>query len=423
MRPSRGWINDPNGIVYWNGRWHVFFQHNPAAARHDLIHWGHVSSADLLVWQEHPVAFGPDPTGPDRYGCWSGVFVSGLDRPAIAYSGLVDDTLTSTVCLRYGSPDLDTWGSPMIIGRTPHGVGVRVMRDPFVFRYAGRRWALLGAGMADQRPGLLLYSCDDIEDWRFEGVWLTHDDPIAREVAPADIWECPQLVWVDEVPVLILSLQERGVLLHVVALIGTVVEVHGLPSWQSICGVRIDDGPELYAPQLVQDGQNPLLLGWIRQEGMPDGRDVVTGDGIEPDGPGAVAERDAVAGCLSFPRRLRWSGDRLVVSLDPAVQTLRLAPHSVTGPRSGVALPHAAAVTLSGGGGGRWGVLRGDEREIVLTGGVGSQVWVDGEVAEIFPGDESMPTTVRQAGTVTWRLDLEAGALAEIAELGAPNPP
>lgn len=428
VHPSRGWLNDPNGIVQWEGRWHVFFQHNPSAACHDLIHWGHVSSADLVGWREHPVAFGPQPGGPDRYGCWSGVFVPGLDRPAVAYSGVVDARLASTVCLRYGSADLDTWGDPIVVGTTPPDAGVRVMRDPFVFRYAGRCWALLGAALTDGRPGVLLYSCDDPEDWRFERVWLTHDDPIARAGGAADIWECPQLVWVDGVAVLVVSLQERRVLRHVVALVGRVHEANGIPSWRTDDCVRIDAGPDFYAPQLVQDGPNPLLFGWIRQEGMPTrppppAQSLPAVRGVAEARAAVVTEVGAVAGCLTFPRRLCWADGRLRVDLEPAVQALRRRRRTVSGPMSGIALPSAAAVTVRTGRGG-WGVLRGDEGALELSGGAGSQAWVDGEVAEVFPGGGGIPTAVRQVATASWRLDLAAGVVAEIAELGlADSPP
>ena len=79
----------------------------------------------------------------------------------------------------------------------PAEVGVREMRDPFLFAALGRRWALLGGGLADGTPVPLLWSCDDLESWRFERVWLTSADPVLSGLAPAEIWECPQLVEVE----------------------------------------------------------------------------------------------------------------------------------------------------------------------------------------------------------------------------------
>ena len=52
IHPRSGWLNDPNGLCRIDGTYHVFFQHNPAAPVHADIHWGHVSSTDLLHWTE-----------------------------------------------------------------------------------------------------------------------------------------------------------------------------------------------------------------------------------------------------------------------------------------------------------------------------------------------------------------------------------
>ncbi|HPQ85464.1 MAG TPA: hypothetical protein PLQ14_13485, partial [Actinomycetota bacterium] len=74
-RPALGWVNDPNGIGRWDGRWHVMYQWNPAAAVHGDIHWGHMSSADLLSWRDDGVALRPRPGDIDAAGVWSGVAV------------------------------------------------------------------------------------------------------------------------------------------------------------------------------------------------------------------------------------------------------------------------------------------------------------------------------------------------------------
>ena len=60
IRPERGWLNDPNGVCRWDGVYHVFFQYNPHAPVHGDVHWGHVTSPDLLHWTEHPVAIAGD---------------------------------------------------------------------------------------------------------------------------------------------------------------------------------------------------------------------------------------------------------------------------------------------------------------------------------------------------------------------------
>lgn len=417
LRPRRGWLNDPNGMTYRDGRWHVFYQHNPAAAVHGDIHWGHASSDDLVTWREHPVAFGPDPDGPDRAGCWSGVFVDAPEPgPFVAYSGVVDETYASTTVLRRAlDENLDTWSAPWTVATTPASDGpdgVAVMRDPFVFTYGGRRWALHGAGLTDGTPAVLLYGADDLEEWTYEGLWfLGRDRPDLVGEWTADIYECPQLAFVDGRAVLVVSTQLEGRLEHVVAVVGDLVDDAdrpGYPAFRAAAAQRLDVGTVCYAPQVATDPRGAWHLGWVRQEG-------VRADDTAP-------EEDLVAGCLTLPRRMRVVGDRVVVTRDPATDAL--VADSVDGADELLPgehdLPAAAMVRTLGG------ALLSEEGEIVLP-DVPVEVWVDGEVVEVYPAQADgtgpgphVPATHRHADTARWRLRVPEGGAARLRPVRVP---
>ena len=91
------WMNDPNGTIYWKGRYHVFYQYNPDGAYWGNIHWGHASSEDLVHWEDHPIALRPAADGPDREGCWSGTaFVNREGLPTFIYHGVPDGICIAT---------------------------------------------------------------------------------------------------------------------------------------------------------------------------------------------------------------------------------------------------------------------------------------------------------------------------------------
>ena len=89
--PPANWMNDPNGLIHWQGRYHMFYQYNPHAAQWGYIHWGHADSPDLVHWTHRPIALAPHAGGPDADGCFSGCAVSAGGRAAFLYTGVKKD--------------------------------------------------------------------------------------------------------------------------------------------------------------------------------------------------------------------------------------------------------------------------------------------------------------------------------------------
>ena len=92
LLPARNWMNDPNGPIYFNGKYHMFFQYNPRAATWGDMSWNHAVSSDMLHWQHLPVALTPAPDGPDSYGCFSGSTIAVGKRVYAVYTGTKEST-------------------------------------------------------------------------------------------------------------------------------------------------------------------------------------------------------------------------------------------------------------------------------------------------------------------------------------------
>ena len=312
IRPSQGWLNDPNGLCRIDGRYHVFFQYNPVAPVHDAVHWGHVSSTDLTHWLEHPIALTPRPGLIDAAGCWSGCIVDDNGVPTAVYTANRDGARNAVVALARSDRSLMQWQqveSP--VKGISRASGMDEVRDPFVFVHEGRRYAVQGAGRPAGSPGLLLYGCDDLTHWTELGALLTTDDPIAAEVAAANIWECPNLVRIDGQWVLLVSLWRSADAAHELAgvryLLGDLVAQGRGWRFKATSGGLVDDGPAFYAPQVLAEPDRTLLWGWAWELGRS--AQQVTEAGW--------------AGVLTFPRELYLRGGVLAVRPATELTTLR----------------------------------------------------------------------------------------------------
>ncbi|HQR25697.1 MAG TPA: glycoside hydrolase family 32 protein [Nocardioides sp.] len=392
IRPASGWVNDPNGLCRVDGTWHVFFQHNPAAGVHGDICWGHVSSTDLLRWQEHPVALRPRPGGPDAAGCWSGCVVEDAGTPVAVYTAMPGDPAEATVATARSDRTLVRWGRRAApLGAAAAGPGQ--VRDPFVFRYAGRRYAVQGAGDRGGRPSLLVHECTDLARWVARGTLLDDADPWVATLAAAEIWECPNLVQVDGRWVLVVSLWRSSPTRDVLAgsrwFLGDLEEHPGGLRFQPVAGGVLDSGPAWYAPQLLPDRERTLVWGWAMETARTE----------------EECRRSGWAGALTFPRELRVREDRVVMV--PAAELTGLRAGAVADPGGGpLGLP-AFEVVATGAV-----RLELDGRTVVEVHGSPqdpARVLVDGGVVEAFAAGDAHTTRARPGADHGWTVGAAPG--------------
>ncbi len=189
---ERGWLNDPNGLVWLAGEYHLFYQHNPFGDVWGHMGWGHAVSVDLVHWQELPVALAEDA----QHSVFSGSVV--LDHTHS--SGLGDGQTPPlvalyTACSRrpeggqaqalaFSTDQGRTWtryaGNPVL------DLGERDFRDPKVFWHApSDRWVMVVV-LPNERCALF-YASTDLKAWQ----------PLSRFEAPFEgqgLWECPDLL-------------------------------------------------------------------------------------------------------------------------------------------------------------------------------------------------------------------------------------
>ena len=427
-RPAQGWTGAPAGLSYLEGRYHVFFQYRPGPARQGPSCWGHLSSPDLLRWDEHPGALRPPPAGPDRLGCWSGVVTDDAGVPTAVYSAAAGDGRAPVVLAR-GSAGLTDWRQEgQAAAPVPADPRVIAVRDPFLFRFQGRRFALQGAGLASGHAAVLLYRADELRQWRYEGIWFGTGNALAARHLPASSWECPQLVRVPdssgaETWLLMASLRHGPDLQHhpgrVGYLLGSLVTdpATGLPLFTPATGGKADLGPDFYAPQILSLPGRSLLWGWAGEAPGPDGR---AGRG--------PAETDAAgwSGLLTFPRQLAVHGDALAVEPAPELHGYR-GRQRARGVAGTLRLPARAEAAVTGGEGRIRLVLATAEQARAVfadtvAGGDELRIFVDGSIVEVYRHG-SVPATVRAypAPGEEWHLELPHGAAADVWDLEQPR--
>src|SRR5467141_1955011 len=147
LLPAKNWMNDPNGPIYWNGLYHMFFQYNPNAAVWGDMHWNHAVSEDMIHWRRLRVALAPTPGWDDADGCFTGSAVDDHGTAAVLYTG-VKSCAPEQATLRDGvhnfrevqclatsaDPQLLSWNKwKQTVFQPPNEPGLTGFLDPFLW--------------------------------------------------------------------------------------------------------------------------------------------------------------------------------------------------------------------------------------------------------------------------------------------------
>ena len=256
--PTKNWMNDPNGLVFYEGVYHLFYQYNPRGNDWGNMSWGHATSPDLMHWTEQPVALTRDELG----DIFSGSAVIDKDNTAGFGANAMVALYTSADAkqqqsLAYsvdGGKNFTHYaGNPVIPNDDDN------LRDPKVFWHepSGKWIMLLAKGW---KRGVEIYSSANLRSW-------THESTFVRDLAgrPSLQWECPDLVQLGNKWVMIVSVNPGGPLLGSGTMYFTGdFDGHTFTADERDYPIWLDYGMDNYAGVTWSNtGDRKIMIGWM----------------------------------------------------------------------------------------------------------------------------------------------------------------
>ena len=218
LKAPDNWVNDPNGFIYYNGYYHLFYQYFPYGPRWGTMHWGHAVSRDLVTWEHKGLALYPT-TRADQNGCFSGSAIEEGGKLYLVYTGVryevvnpedphtcLDEQFESAqllICSEDGYHFDNEHGKEVIIPPvTDPSVGDRThTRDPKIWRGRDAWYLILGSTMGEKYGEVLFYRSEDLHTW-------TYINKSFKGPEYGWMWECPDFFKLDGKWVLLTSPQD-----------------------------------------------------------------------------------------------------------------------------------------------------------------------------------------------------------------------
>lgn len=266
IAPKHGLLNDPNGLSYFNGEHHIFYQWFPLGPVHGLKHWYHVSTKDFVNFTDRGIAMYPDQDY-DHHGCYTGVGVPHDDQLYIFYTANLkkeNDQRHPTQVLAIMDKQGNVEKKGVVVDFDPNAYTAEI-RDPVLVCRDNDYHMLIGAQGHNEKGTLAYYHGNDIDDYHHMG---------DIDVGLKDfgyMWECPNYYETDDNGVYIFSPQgvssdnkyDLKNVFSVVYMVGERIDFESRVFNNQ--GYReLDKGFDFYAPQTyLDDQQRRILIGWL----------------------------------------------------------------------------------------------------------------------------------------------------------------
>lgn len=283
LSPDYGWCNDPHGIVFFQGKYHIFFQYNPYDTKAENVFWGHVTSEDLIRFSNTSCAIAPDMPY-DNSGCWSGSSIVIADTLYLVYTGFSkhdDGKYYQTINIAYSKDGIhfEKYENNPIIDTCdiPSSGSIYDFRDPCVFKRNGKLYIIVGNKSKDEKEAMLqLYEGEDIFHFHFRKTLVSSSKF-------GTMFECPNLVSFPNHDYIVMSPQnvkERdGDFANVSSCAYFPLKgdfIHDEQTLDEI--IEIDHGLEYYAPTIYDDEK--IALAWFQMWGRRYYQDEIGNDFI-----------------------------------------------------------------------------------------------------------------------------------------------
>ncbi|WP_310832690.1 GH32 C-terminal domain-containing protein [Paenibacillus pedocola] len=200
--PPQNWMNEAHAPIYFNGQYHLFYQHNPQGPYWHQIHWGHWVSDDMVHWENVRPALAPEAGTLDPDGAWSGSAAYDRDGNPVLFYTAGNDSLSPNQRTGLATPAdltdprLEQWVKYPEPVTEQNGNGIHnEFRDPFVWydEEVDKWYQLVTSGLPDFSSGTaLVYVSDDMYNWEYKGPLYVSDRSFYPELGT--VWELPVLL-------------------------------------------------------------------------------------------------------------------------------------------------------------------------------------------------------------------------------------